>query len=262
MVAQDSPSLKRIGFVNDYASSAVSVSSSVYSKARSFVPGFVEPYVRTAEEKTTSISAPYVNWAQDTTSKVLKHVDTHLDSTYNAVNGGVNFSKDLHSKNMKTFTGAKEEYFKWVESSVAALKGKLNPYPYAEAVCAKLKEALDTAVTLADPDLALDTVHDAWAKFASIGPVSKLLEIAEPVTNTATTQYVKAHDTVVSMPVYKKAYDTVSTTAGAVQESFLYTKAKELLYPLVAPVANPVYDNFASSKYVAQLQKHVTPVMA
>ncbi len=64
------------------------------------------------------------------------------------------------------------------------------------------------------------------------------------------------------MPVYKKTYQTVTGTASAAQESFLYKKAKDLLYPVVAPVADPVYDNFATSKYLAQLNKHLTPVMA
>jgi hypothetical protein len=261
MVAS-SDELKRLGFVNTYASTAVSLSSSMYTTARSYVPGFADPYIRTVEEKTTSISMPYVNWAQDTASGVLKSVDGQLDNTYNTVSGGANFSRDLHTKNMETFTAAKEEYFKWVENSVNSLKAKLNPYPYAETACLKLKQALDQAVTMADPDLAIDQVHDAWAKFASIGVVAKALDVVEPVTSKATVQYTKVHDSVVKMPVYKKTYQTVTGTVSAVHESFLYKKAKDLLYPVVAPVADPVYDNFATSTYLAQLNKHLTPVMA
>jgi hypothetical protein len=73
-MATDAP-LKRLAFVQGYTGSAITVAENVYKKARTYVPGAVEPYVRTAEDKATQVAAPYLTWAQDTSEKVLRTAD-------------------------------------------------------------------------------------------------------------------------------------------------------------------------------------------
>ena len=73
-MATDAP-LKRLAFVQGYTGSAITVAENVYKKARTYVPGAVEPYVRTAEDKATQVAAPYLTWAQDTSEKVLRSAD-------------------------------------------------------------------------------------------------------------------------------------------------------------------------------------------
>lgn len=46
------------------------------------------------------------------------------------------------------------------------------------------------------------------------------------------------------------------------QESFVYRKAKENLYPVVAPYADPALEKVASSTYYKAALEHITPASA
>jgi hypothetical protein len=71
----DTTQLKRLAFVQGYASQGYSTAESVYKTARGFVPGFVEPYAKQAEETAVSLAAPYLTMAQDAADKLLAGVD-------------------------------------------------------------------------------------------------------------------------------------------------------------------------------------------
>jgi hypothetical protein len=74
----DSAQLKRLAFVQGYASQGYSTAESVYKTARGFVPSFVEPYAKQAEETAVSIAAPYLTKAQDAADKLLAGVDSQV----------------------------------------------------------------------------------------------------------------------------------------------------------------------------------------
>jgi hypothetical protein len=74
----DSTQLKRLAFVQGYASQGYSTVESVYKTARGFVPSFVEPYAKQAEETAVSIAAPYLTKAQDAADKLLAGVDSQV----------------------------------------------------------------------------------------------------------------------------------------------------------------------------------------
>jgi hypothetical protein len=59
-------------------------------------------------------------------------------------------------------------------------------------------------------------------------------------------------------PLYKKLYDTAFALPSKVQESPLFGK----VYPLVAPLADPVAANFSNSKVLRQLDDHLKPKTA
>jgi hypothetical protein len=163
---------------------------------------------------------------------------------------------------MAAFAEAKAEYFKYVEAGAAALGRAANPLPYAQAAADALRAALDKAVTVADPDLAVDTVHEAWLRASARPIVARALGVVGPAATTVAAHYAAAHDTVVATPAYKGAYGRVGAALAAAQEAALYRRAKALVYPLVAPVADPLAANFARSRVVKQLAEHLKPQIA
>lgn len=74
----DTTQLKRLAFVQGYASQGYSTCESVYKTARGFVPSFVEPYAKQAEETAVSVAAPYLTKAQDAADKLLAGVDSQV----------------------------------------------------------------------------------------------------------------------------------------------------------------------------------------
>jgi hypothetical protein len=64
------------------------------------------------------------------------------------------------------------------------------------------------------------------------------------------------------LPLYKTLWDLVWSTSSSVQESWAFQKAKEVAYPVLAPVADPMYSNITNSKYLKQLTAHLTPAKA
>jgi hypothetical protein len=100
-----------------------------------------------------------------------------VDTSFKAVETGkstiastLNGTKAFHDTNLKSFADAREKYFRYVEDTADYVKGRLNPKPYIDTTYASLKAALARAQTLADPDVAVDTVHEAWTKFATLAP--------------------------------------------------------------------------------------------
>jgi hypothetical protein len=86
------------------------------------------------------------------------------------VQTGLETTKSFHNTNLKSFSDAREKYFKYVEHSAEYVKSTLNPKSYVDSSYAAMKDALAKAQTMADPDVAVDTVHQAWIKFAAITP--------------------------------------------------------------------------------------------
>lgn len=127
--------LKRLGFVMSYVSWATATGSDAYKKARSFVPGFVEPQVAYVEDAVTSYGAPLLNQAEDLASKLFQTADdvvsvaliaapavrrpaalvglpptphaalrcpgAQVDTGLNTLTGTLDYSRNLHDKNMK-----------------------------------------------------------------------------------------------------------------------------------------------------------------
>lgn len=134
-----------------------------------------------------------------------------------------------------------------------------NKKTHTQAAADALRAALDKAVTVADPDLAVDTVHEAWTRASAHPVVARALGLVAPAATTVAAHYAAAHDTIVATPAYKGAYGKVGAALAAAQEGALYRRAKALVYPLVAPVADPLAANFARSRVVKQVAEHLKP---
>lgn len=258
MSAQDQLELKRLGFVRSYTSAFVGYGEGVYRKARSYVPGVAEPYVGQLEDSTTALAAPLIARVQDKAAELLAAVDGKVDGLFGTVASTLEYSRDLHAKNMGSFSAAKESYYSLIEGVVNTTKAALDPQRYVQYAAEIGKSVVDTVIMYADPDKIAALASGVVDKVATQAPVVKVLEIADPFIAKGQTQYIKAHDLLVVQPLYKKLYDTATAIPSKVQDTTFYKRG----YPLVAPVADPVYTNFANSKVIKQLDEHLKPKTA
>lgn len=250
--------LKRLGFVKSYAAWALGMGESTYKAARGFVPAFADPYIAQAEDAAVSYAAPLVASANDKAAELLSAVDAKLDGALGAVDGTLQYSRDLHAKNMSSFASAKEGAFGFVEGYVNATKAALDPQRYVDYAAGIGKSVVDTIAAYADPDKLVAAASTLYQRFSSQGPLLKVLELADPVITASQSQYGKMHGMLVGQPLYKKLYETVSSVPAKVADTALYRKG----YPLVAPVADPVISNFTKSKVIKQLDAHLKPKVA
>ncbi|GBF96333.1 hypothetical protein Rsub_09403 [Raphidocelis subcapitata] len=239
MAGTEQLELKRLGFIKNYASLALSAGEGVYKRARGFVPSAVEPYVSQAEDSAVATAAPYAALANDKAAEVLAAVDAKVESLLGAVTSSLDFSRDLHSKNMSSFAAAKESAYGLVEAYVNAAKSALDPARYVEAATGFGKAVVGAVAAYADPDKAVDLLSNAYDKLAAQGPSER-------------------HIWGGVQPLYKKIYETATTLPSLVADTTLYRRG----YPLVAPVADPVLTNFSKSKVLKQLEDHLKPKTA
>lgn len=250
--------LKRLGFVRSYASAAVTRGEGLYKTARGFVPSFVEPYVARLEDSATAVAAPLVVQVQDKAAGLLAAVDVKVDSLAATLSSTLDYGRELHAANMSSFGAARASYYSLVEGAVTSTRAVLDPQRYMAYASGVGKAVRDALVAHADPDKAVAAASNVYDKIASRGPVLKALELADPLITVGQTQYTKAHDVLVMQPLYKRIYDTAATLPAKVSDTTIYKKT----YPLVAPVADPVYSNFANSKVIKQLDEHLKPKTA
>jgi hypothetical protein len=108
----------------------------------------------------------------------------------------------------------------------------------------------------------LKQVHDAYGRLAALEPVQTTLGAARPAVDAAYQQYEKLHSGVVASPTYKRAYDLSSAAVARAQGTFVYRRAAESLYPLVARYADPALEQIAASPYYKAALTHIQPQAA
>lgn len=164
--------------------------------------------------------------------------------------------RQFHQQNLETYKAAREQYLKKVEDSVEFLR--------ANGISGAAKKAADeVSVAVLEarklPGALAKQVHDAFGRLMAFEPVQKALHSARPAVDAAYTRYEAIHDGVVASPSYKKAYDLSQAAVVRAQETYLYKKAMENLYPLIAKYADPAVEQIAASPYYKAVVAHVTP---
>eukprot|EP00889_Picochlorum_renovo_P000485 jgi/Picre1/27515/NNA_000482.t1 len=196
------------------------------------MPKYAPEPVKERLSKVEAVAAPLVTKATDTSTQLLKTVDTKVDqAVVNAhamyqnnaafVQQQLEKQKKFHAKNMENYRAAREQYLKKVEEAVNFVK--------SNGVTGTAKLAVD----------------------------EKILNGTQPAVQMAYTKYQQVHDVVVASSSYKKLYDMSVSTVTQVQSSFIYRKAAENLYPYVARYADPAI-GMISPSYQA-LMTHVAP---
>lgn len=162
--------------------------------------------------------------------------------------------KAYHAQNLEMYKAAREQYLKKVEDVVSFVK--------TQGITGTAKVAVDEVVVALKearkiPGSVAKKVHDAFERMISMESVQKVLKGTQPTVQLAYSKYQQVHDSVVASSSYKKLYDISATTVSQVQASFIYRKAVENLYPLVAKYADPMCEKLDPS-YKALLM-HVQP---
>lgn len=67
--------LKRLQFVPEAAEKAAYTAEKLYTSGKAYVPASMKPKLDQVEERVSSLSAPYVSKAQDSSAELLKAVD-------------------------------------------------------------------------------------------------------------------------------------------------------------------------------------------
>ncbi|KAI8473428.1 MAG: hypothetical protein J3K34DRAFT_410717 [Monoraphidium minutum] len=250
--------LKRLGFLRSYATKAAGYAESAYSIARGLVPGFVEPYAAQAEDRAKAAVVPALTRGQDAATDLLAFADGKVDALLNALGAAADYSRDLHGRNVKSFSAARASYAGFVQGVVSAGRAAIDPQRYVEFSANLGATLVSTAAAYADPDKAVDTLTAALDRALSFGPMPKVVELADPLITVGQAQYARAHGALVAQPLYKRLYDAAASLPPALRSSGLFAAA----YPLLAPVADPVVANFAASRTLAGLGGHLKPKAA
>lgn len=162
--------------------------------------------------------------------------------------------KEYHTQTLETYRAAREQYLKRVEDVVSFVKSQ-GITGTAKLAVDEVSVALKEARKL--PGSVAKKVHEAFEKMMALESIQKVLQGTQPAVQMAYSKYQKIHDSVVASSSYKKLYDISATTVSQVQGSFIYRKAAENLYPLVAKYADPMCQKLDPS-YKALLM-HVQP---
>lgn len=277
-----SKSLKHLAFVADAAATATATADSVYKQARPYTPSFAEPYVAKVEDTVAAYTAPAVATVADVGEKLLaradeqvdyvtkstsslivkgkENINTVYDAGLNQLNNSTSQLKDLSSSGVTQFNAATQKYFDFLNELSSWLVDKLSPSKNVTRAKEQLSAAIEAAKQIADPDVAVAKVEEAWTKFASINAVNKVLVTAEPVTKFGQESFFKAHDTVVGSPYYKKAVDLSGSTLNYVFSTTPYKLSSKYLYPWVKPVADPALDKWNNSKKIHEAISYWQPI--
>mmetsp|Transcript_23881 Transcript_23881/g.60821 ORF Transcript_23881/g.60821 Transcript_23881/m.60821 type:complete len:280 (-) Transcript_23881:888-1727(-) len=258
------PGLKRLGFVKDtatYVYGAAGTAEKLYKSVRSLAPSFIEPTLTQVEDKVASVAAPVVAKAQDASSSVLHQADSTVDYLLTTVDhtlstsrknvlDGLGSVKELHDTNVKTFSAATTQYYKYIQEIADWASVKLNPVTGGQAAVDALRSSVDKALALADPDAVAAKLTDAWTVFSTNPVVAKVLDTADPVTKPLFTSFYKLHDSLVSWGLYKRVVDTGVSTLSWATTLPPYKLGAQYVYPWVQPVADPALSRLSSSKVV------------
>ncbi|KAJ9515661.1 hypothetical protein QJQ45_002709 [Haematococcus lacustris] len=265
--------LRRLGFVQQgasYAYSYTGTAEKLYKTVRSFAPTFVEPHLANLEDKAVAITAPVVAQVQDLSEKALHIADDQVDCLLSTADKAVAGSKkgvadsltgvkEMHEKNMQAYQAASNSYFEYIKGISDWAKDKLNPIKGGQLALDTLNAAIAKAQEATDPDVAAKMAMDAWSQFASVPVVAKVLETADPVTQSGLSSFYKLHDTLVSWPLYSKVVATGVSTLSWAATTTPYKLGAQYMYPLVKPVADPALAKLTNSKVIADTLDYWKP---
>lgn len=130
----------------------------------------------------------------------------------------------------------------------------------ATSARASLAAAMERAKEVgSDPDAAMAAASEAWTGFATLPPVAKVLETAEPATKASVTAFTRLHDALVAAPVYKSMLERASLTLNYASGTTPYKLSAQYLWPMVQPIADPAINKVSQSKVAATMKDYWSP---
>jgi hypothetical protein len=262
MVSETKTSYKRLGFVEYlavYAWQSATYFDKLYSSLRTYVPSSLQPYLTKAEDVVTANTASFVTSSQDFGGKALHVLDDKVDYLITTFLSSKTAFATVHDQNLHHYYSAMKTYFDAVIKQGDWVADKLSPIKTVQAARDSLHAAVAASWDMTDLDKAVETVHQAWLKFASVPAVSSLLSTAEPYTQPSFGYLQSAHDWLVANPMYKKTLDSTSASLRWYLETPPARMAKSWIYPALAPIADPALDKLSKSRAVQQAMEYWKP---
>jgi len=93
-----------------------------------------------------------------------------VDGVLSKVDATIAYSREIHSKNMSSFSTAKESAFSTVEGLVNATKAALDPQRYYNYAASLSKKLITAVAAYSDPDKVVAAACTAYDKVASRAP--------------------------------------------------------------------------------------------
>jgi hypothetical protein len=112
------------------------------------------------------------------------------------------------------------------------------------------------------PSYFLKQVQEAVDKLLALAPVHMAVQSTKPALESAWTRYLSVHDQLVASNGYKRTYSFGQQALARAQQTFVYRKTSENLYPLVKPYAEPMLSSVTSSGAYRAVLAHLQPVSA
>lgn len=165
-------------------------------------------------------------------------------------------SKQFHNHGLDAYNAAREQYLKRVDDSVSYIKANglsEAAKKAAETVTTRVKEAHSY------PTMLLEKVQEAVEHLMALHPLNKAVETVRPQLDAAWTRYTAVHDNVVASEQYKKTYSMAGSALTKAQETVMYQKAKENLYPLIKSYADPAVMRISESQIYNAALTHLAP---
>jgi hypothetical protein len=275
------PDLKRLGFLRSYSgyywNKGYHIASSVYNTGRAYAPGLLNGSLRVVEDKVSELGTPLLSAVQDRSDKVLRTIDGKVDNVLVAahdflwpapalVSNMVEKQRAVHETKVAHCNAARYAYLHKIEETIEFLKarGISGTAKYAAVtVMGQVEEAQCIPPTLErEAEVLVNKVGEAWLKLASLPPVSKLVETAQPSVEYARAKYLEAHDAIVASSAYSRALETACGIVHRVQDTMVYRAAANKLYPVISPYADPALDKITHSQLYSAVVDHLKPCAA
>lgn len=188
--------------------------------------------------------------------KAVQGAGQMYQSNTSYISSQVEKQRAYHAQNLESYKAAREQYLKKVEESVEFVRTN-GLTGAAKKAADEVTAAVSEARKL--PGYVVKQVHEAFEKMLAFEPVQKALSATRPTVDAAYQRYDSLHGAVVRSPSYKKAVDLSQAAVSRAQETFVYKKAKDSLYPMVAKYADPALQSLTASTYYQAAVTHLMP---
>lgn len=260
-------SLKRLTAVNyavQLGASAAVSANGIYKRLKAYTPASIVPTLTKIEDAVATRSAPYVVKLQDYADFAIHFADDEVDYIITVLEKRLADVKAAgKNANATNVTAVSQSYIKSLLDAASAAVGKVHSSSASsvQAAHTTFKTAVAKAQECTDPDVAVEMASDAWASFAAIPAVAKVLTATEPLSTRAIKYFYAFHDTLVTNPYYKAALDLTASTLAYAASTTPYKLSARYMYPVVQPVAEPAITKVTQSKIVSNTVQYWKPVV-
>lgn len=190
------------------------------------------------------IATPYYNIISDAAPKALQVADSQ-------VAGAIAFLQN--TENAKAFVAARDDYLKYVESSIEKVKTSTKVDERLASLITGLQGAVNNvrSTSWGAYSASLERLNSAWTQFVQHPQVQGTLGKGGEMSKELLKKYEQAHNVVVSDPKYALLVAKTNDLANFLGNSYPYK--------VVAPYAEPLIDKAKTTEVYKQAVQQLQP---